>query len=116
MGRFRRQMEEMKGSEFEADDDYHLAYKKVQRIKGFYIHLMVYILVNVFIFGSSLNWSKFGTSEFLNFWNFSTAFFWGIGLFGHWLSAFGRNIFFSPDWEDRKIKQFMDEEKKRSNQ
>lgn len=113
MGKFKRHMKELYGEQYELDDDYHIAYKKVQRIKGFYIHLMVYVLVNAFIICGNLNWSDFGKAEFWNFWNFSTLFFWGIGLFGHWVSAFGRTIFFSSDWEERKIKQFMKEEERK---
>jgi len=29
-------------------NDYYIAYKRVKRIKGFYIHLLVYVLVNLF--------------------------------------------------------------------
>ena len=28
---------------------YDIAYKKVKKIKGFYVHLLVYILVNIFV-------------------------------------------------------------------
>jgi hypothetical protein len=54
-----------------------------------------------------------GTLEFNNFSfeNFSVWFFWGIGIVGHWLHVFGMNIFFSRNWEERKIKEYMDKDK-----
>ena len=45
-------------------------------------------------------------------WNtFSTALFWGIGLMAHGLSVFSRNMFFGSQWEERKIREFMEKEK-----
>ena len=70
---------------------------------------MIYVLVNGFII--------FGDGNFLNqheFWRwetFSTSIFWGIGLVAHGLSVFGKNIFFSSDWEERKINECMEKEK-----
>ena len=46
-----------------------------------------------------------------HFGNFAVWFFWGIGLVGHWLGVFGKNIVFSKHWEERKIKEFMDKDK-----
>jgi len=43
---------------------------------------------------------------------YSTAFFWGIGLVAHGLSVFGHDIFFGSNWEEKKIKELMDKEKK----
>lgn len=92
------------------DERYNLAYKRVKRIKGFYIHLLVYILVNSFLIVQIYNHSHENT--FWRWETFSTALFWGIGLGSHWISVFGRNIFFSKDWENRKIQEFLDKEKK----
>lgn len=93
------------------DSEYEMAYRKVKKIKGFYIHLMVYVLVNAFIIISSMNRNSFQNGDFLNWQTYSTALFWGIGLVAHGLSVFGRNIFFGENWEEKKIKQFMDKEK-----
>jgi hypothetical protein len=43
--------------------------------------------------------------------HFATPFFWGIGLAFHWFGVFGKNIVFSKEWEDRKMKEFMDKDK-----
>jgi 2TM domain len=93
------------------DYKYYMAAKRVKKIKGFYVHLLVYIVVNIFLIGANTNEFVRGNSDFWRFETFSTALFWGIGLLAHGMSVFGRNIFFGSDWEERKIKQLMEEEK-----
>ncbi len=46
--------------------------------------------------------------EYFKFSTFSTLFFWGIGLAFHAINVFGKNIFLGSDWEEKKIKEFMD--------
>lgn len=92
------------------EDKYAKAQRKVKKLKGFYNHLMIYILVNIFIFFLNVNDLKPGESYF-KLENFFTAFFWGIGLLFHGLSVFGGNIFFGKSWEDKKIKELMEKEK-----
>jgi hypothetical protein len=47
-------------------------------------------------------------------WFFWVIFGWGIGLFFHALEVFKLVPFLNKDWEERKIKQFMEEEKKKN--
>lgn len=92
------------------NDEYYLAYKRVKRIKGFYTHLIVYILVNLYlIFNKCFESSSTESLNHLH--TYSTAFFWGIGLVAHGLSVFGREIFFGNNWEEKKIKQYMEKDK-----
>lgn len=89
---------------------YEAAKKKVKNIKGFYVHLLIFILVNAYILFK--RYHRFDTvNDFLVFHNFSTLFFWGIGLGAHALSVFGPDLFLGKNWEERKIKEFMDREK-----
>lgn len=90
------------------------AKKRVEIIKGFYIHLTFYILVNLFIAGSILYNS--GWDDFLNFGTFFTPFFWGIGLFAHYSKAFGYLPFFGKDWEKRQIEKYIEREKRESDE
>ena len=32
-----------------SNQEYYMAYKRVKRIKGFYVHFIVYVLVNLFL-------------------------------------------------------------------
>ena len=110
MGRFRRRLETLQDEQNNPDERYQMAYERVKRIKGFYTHLLVYILVNAFIIIANTNRNTIGSSEFWNWETFSTALFWGIGLVAHGVSVFGHNIFFGMGWQERKIKEFMEEE------
>jgi hypothetical protein len=91
-------------------EEYHVAYKRVKRIKGFYTHLIVYVLVNSYLIVNQCFESN-STESLFHLHTYSTAFFWGIGLVAHGLSVFGREIFFGSDWEERKIRELMDKDK-----
>lgn len=86
------------------------ARKRVKSISGFYKHLAVYILVNLFLIATKY-FNLDAGEEFLTFGTFSTAFFWGIGLAFHALSVFGTNVFLGNDWEEKKIREFMERDK-----
>ena len=47
-------MYEEHGHKFSSDESFNVAYRKVKRIKGFYSHLKVYIIVNIIIIVSNL--------------------------------------------------------------
>lgn len=89
---------------------YQEAIKRVKKLKGFYTHAIVYIIVNILIFFLNVNNLEQGESYF-QFKNFMTAFFWGIGLLAHALSTFLPNFILGKDWEARKIKELMEKEK-----
>ena len=90
------------------EEAYLRAQKKVKAIIGFYWHLASYVIVNIFLIilitSNGVKFFSFGT--------FSTAFFWGIGLAFHFIGVFGPNFFFGKNWEERKIKEMMDNDKK----
>ncbi len=95
---------------FIEEDRYLRAKKRVKEIQGFYWHLFWYFAVNIFLWvviyrGLDAN------ESFIEFGTFFTPFFWGIGLVAHWASIFGKNLIFSKNWEEKKIKQYMDKDK-----
>ncbi len=92
-------------------ENYKAAAERVKKIKGFYVHLIVYLFVNFGILVAHYVGAR-SFAVFLNFGTFSTAFFWGIGLVAHGASVFVPNIIFGSKWEERKIKEYMDREKK----
>ena len=100
---------------YSKEERFRRAEKRVKEIKGFYWHLFWYLAVNIFLtFGTSIRGFFYdGSFEMrdYNYGNFTIWFFWGIGLAGHWLHVFGMNIFFSRNWEERKIKEYMDKDK-----
>ena len=101
--------------DFTQEQSYIRAKKRVKAIKGFYVHFIVYVLVNIFISGIiifGLMQSDYSlNSAFSNFGVYSTWVFWGIGIFFHWLGVFGfKSIGFGSDWEEKKIKELMEKE------
>ncbi|MDI5897323.1 2TM domain-containing protein [Flavobacterium yafengii] len=89
---------------------YQQALVRVKKIKGFYTHLVVYVVVNLMIMILNIQDLDKGESYF-QWRNFTTLFFWGIGLISHALSTFMPNFIFGKNWEDKKIKEFMEKEK-----
>lgn len=92
------------------------AKKRVEELKGFYIHLTVYIAVNMFItitkIVKNLQDGETINEAFWDFGTFATWFFWGIGLVFHAARVFSFNPFFSKDWEERQIQKYMEEDGK----
>ena len=100
----------MKRSEnYLEDERYVLAQKRVKEIKGFYIHVFVYLTVNaMLIFANSRDPLVERITDPSSYF---TAFFWGIGLAAHGASVFGPGFFMGKNWEERKIKRLMEKEK-----
>ena len=95
---------------FLREEAYLKAQHKVKRIMGFYRHLVVYVIINLFliILIAVNDWGSFGS-----FGTFSTAIFWGIGLAFHAVGVFGPDLIFGKNWENRMIKKYMDKENNR---
>jgi len=89
---------------------YEQALQRVKKIKGFYTHLAVYLVINLMLVIVNIQNLEKGESYF-QFKNFQTAFFWGIGLLAHALSVFLPNMILGNNWEEKKIKEFMEKEK-----
>ncbi|MFK7832365.1 MAG: 2TM domain-containing protein [Winogradskyella sp.] len=95
-------------SDYRKEEAYLRAKKKVEAIVGFYWHLAVFVVVNLFLIIVVAINSEEG---FFSFAPYATATFWGIGLIFHFLGVFGPNFFFSQDWEQRKVEEFMEKER-----
>ncbi len=100
--------------DYQQEERYKQAKKRVKEIQGFYIHLIVYLFVNFMIVFYSSKDSIFSDGK-IEIHQFYTAFFWGIGLFAHWASVFGPSLFLGKKWEEKKIKEFMEKDKEQQN-
>ncbi len=91
----------------EKERKYFRAKDKVENIKKFYTSLMSYVFFITFLAG--LNY-------WLDGWNYPwflwAAFGWGIGLIFHAIKVFSISPFFGRDWEERKIKEYMEDDGK----
>ncbi len=84
---------------------YARAKARVDEIKGFYIHLIVYLIVNLGLFTMNLFtgggwWFYWGTLG------------WGIGLAVHGLSVFVFSGRMGAEWEQRKIRELMEKDER----
>lgn len=86
------------------------AKKRVQEIKAFYINLSCYCLVMPLLIFINL---RFTPDYLWFFWSMSG---WGIGLMFHAMQAFNFTPFMNGMWEERKIRQYMEEDRKRYQQ
>ncbi|NQY06779.1 MAG: 2TM domain-containing protein [Flavobacteriaceae bacterium] len=95
---------------YEYEEKYIRAKKRVESIKGFHGHLTAYIIVNAFLLIFFYNVFE-GKEEFWGIQGFSTVIFWGIGLAIHAFCVFAPDFFFGKKWEQKQIEKFMNEEK-----
>ncbi|WP_027075335.1 2TM domain-containing protein [Maribacter antarcticus] len=105
----------MEVKEMNKTDKMIRAKKLVQELKGFYIHLLVFIVVNIFISSATVI-SKVNEGESLgealfSFGSFTTATFWGIGLAFHAAKVYNFSPFFSKNWEENQIQKYIEKDK-----
>ncbi len=98
---------------------YIRAKNRVERLKRFYTHLLIYLIINSGITTAKV-WNNIGNGETLNeaLFDFSTLFswiVWGIVLVIHAFSVFGLPFILGYDWEARKIQQYLDKEQSENN-
>mgnify|MGYP000885646308 FL=1 len=89
---------------YQEEERYFKARKRVEEIKGFYGNLIAYVVVNVGLMVLNLLTSP----GYL--WFFFPMLGWGIGVLFHGMKVFNYMPFFGKDWEEKKIKEFMDKE------
>jgi len=89
---------------YQEEERYFKAKKRVEEIKGFYGNLISYVVVNIGLMVVNLLTSP----QYL--WFFWPMLGWGIGVLFHGLKVFNYMPFFGKDWEDQKIKELMDKE------
>ncbi len=82
---------------------YERAKEHVENLKGFYIHFTIYLLMVPFFIFLNVRSTDFP-------WAIFPIFGWGFGVAGHAMETFNYNPILGKDWEERKMKQFMEED------
>ncbi len=85
---------------------YQRAHARVQALKGFYTHATAYVVVNIALFVINLVTGG-------GWWFYWPLIGWGIGLGVHALNVFGLSGRLGQDWEERKTRELMDQERRR---
>jgi hypothetical protein len=83
-------------------EKYQKAKERVEEIKGFYIHLFVFIIINCGLLTINLVFASH------HYWFYWPLLGWGIGIAAHGLSVFGLGGFLGREWEEKQIKKIMD--------
>jgi FtsH-binding integral membrane protein len=91
---------------YEEAERYYQAHKRVKEIKDFYSHLTVYLLCNPIVIVVNLMTSP----GYLYFWYSLLG--WGFAIVMHGLAAFRVSPIFNKEWEERKIREILEKEKK----
>ena len=82
---------------------YQNARRKVAALRQFYIHLTVYIVVNLFLFILNMLTSPD------RLWFYWPLMGWGIAVALHALRVFGSGRRLGAEWEERKVEELMRE-------
>ena len=82
------------------------AKRQVAAIKGFYTHVFVFVVVMVGLFVLNLALKYWADSPWWVQWPLLG---WGIGVGAHALAVFGHASKRVANWEQRKIRQLMEE-------
>ena len=86
---------------------YERARRRVQEARGFYIHVLVYVVVNAGLFAIDI--ATGGGAD----WFYWPLLGWGIGLAAHALVYFSGGRFLGAEWEERGIRQEMEKDDRR---
>ena len=87
----------------EQETRYQNAKKRVKALKGFYVHLTVYVVVNLFLFALNMLTSPG------HLWFYWPLMGWGIATAVHALRVFGSGGRLGAEWEENKIQELMKE-------
>lgn len=98
---------------------YIFAKHKAEKLKRFYVHGLVFLAFNtILIFVKvtrNMNNGETFNEAFIDISTLATPVIWGLILAIHAFSVFGPNVILGYDWEQKKLKQYMQEEEEQFN-
>jgi hypothetical protein len=80
--------------------NYKEAKKRVEDLKGYYVHLSIYTSVMLMLFLVDYIQGE-------GWWFYWAALGWGIGVIGHTVAVFFEAGFWGREWEEKKVKELM---------
>ncbi len=80
---------------------YEEAKERIQELRGFYTHLLMFVLINLFLVAVNLL-TSWGT-----WWFYWPLLGWGVGVVVHGAWTFWGRELWGKNWEERKIKELM---------
>lgn len=88
---------------------YKKAKARVEELKGYYTHLGIYVIVNIFLFILD------ATNNPSQWWFYWTTLGWGIGIAAHTFATFGIGGVFGEKWENDQIEKYIQKNQNRSS-
>jgi hypothetical protein len=98
-------MENATANDLDEQDHYRRAKARVASLRGFYVHLTIYLLVNAGLVTINM------LTQHGVWWWYWPALGWGIGLVAHAAGVFVFPGFLGRDWEERKIKEIVSKQR-----
>jgi hypothetical protein len=97
-------------NQYETNDHarYERAKQRVDILRDFYVHAIVFVIVNLGLAAYDVAMSPD------RIWFIYVLGGWGIGLIAHGAYALGSGRFLGGAWQERKIREEMDRELRRS--
>ena len=85
-------------------EKFRRAKQRVESLRAFYTHLIIYVIVNIGLVVLNL------VTTPQSLWFYWVTIFWGIGLLIHAFTTFGGKVFLGREWEEQKIKDYMEKD------
>lgn len=89
-------------NDIQEQERYLRARARVHQLRGFYIHVGVFVVVNLYLLVINL------VTNAQSLWFYWPLLAWSVGLAVHALIVFGAGHAIGADWEQRKIREFME--------
>ena len=100
---------EIKETRSHSDARYLRAKERIAEVKKFYSKVLSYAVFVAFL--AALNYY---TNQWRYMWFLWAAFGLGISVASQAVKVFGTNLFLGKGWEERKIKEFMNEDEEQN--
>ncbi len=87
--------------------------RRVHRLAEFYRHTVTYVIIIglLWIINATIIYSTDQPSRWYAWWAIWPTMGWGIGLLTHGLTVLPFWSFFSQEWEDRKVREMLEQDK-----
>jgi hypothetical protein len=85
------------------------AHERARAVRDFYTHLTAYVVINLAVFAANAILVAAGAIDVWFF--YWLALVWGVGLVMNAAFTFGTDRLFGPEWEERKVRQYLERNK-----
>ncbi len=92
-----------------SDSNEQAARQHVSRLKSFYQQVSTYLIINVVLIIINL------LVDPHELWFYWVLIFWGIGIALQAVRLFGPGKKFDKDWEDKKVKEYLEKDRRKKD-